>query len=84
MIKGRISFVMLERRCYTPLTSIDTFPFSSPESFILRLDTFERFQERSDVRGVNSGPPLDDDFTVEGQHDTRRACDSTFLEDNKE
>lgn len=71
MIKGRISFVMLERRCYTPMTSIDTFPFSSPKSFILpRLDTFERFQERSrhsDVRGVNSGPPLDDDFTVEGR-----------------
>jgi len=35
-----------------------------------------------DVRGVNSGPPLDDDFTVEGRYNTRRACDSTFPEDN--
>lgn len=77
---------MLERRCYSPMTSIDTFSFSSPESFIPRLDTFERFQERSrhsDVRGVNSGPPMDDDFTVEGRRDTRRARDSTFLQDNK-
>jgi len=50
----------------------------------IRLDTFERFQERSrDVRGVNSGPPLDNDFTVEGRYDTRRACDSTFPDDNK-
>lgn len=63
---------------------IDTF-FSHSESFTrqyvsIRLNDSKSDLEIRDVRGVNSGPPLDDDFTVEGRYDTRRAYDSTFPE----